>query len=140
MESKVARKRPSQLNTQYLIIYNTISAFLWFVIFGRTILLVPLIGFSKVYGGVGIFTKWTQTLALLEVVHSVLGKWLAMEISEILDFLINLDCRRRSLPSTDNSLASLISTTTRLGHCRPISTIHQQKPGILDYAVGLEHH
>lgn len=36
-------------------------------------MLVPLVGFGRVYGGVGQFTKWTQTLALLEVVHAAVG-------------------------------------------------------------------
>jgi hypothetical protein len=34
---------------------------------------VPLVGFGKVYVGVGQFAKWTQTLAGLEVVHAALG-------------------------------------------------------------------
>jgi hypothetical protein len=34
---------------------------------------VPLVGFGKVYIGVGQFAKWTQTLAGLEVVHAALG-------------------------------------------------------------------
>lgn len=37
------------------------------------ILLIPLVGFENVAGGVGEFAKWTQTLAVLEVVHSALG-------------------------------------------------------------------
>ncbi|MCJ1230108.1 hypothetical protein MMC12_006779 [Toensbergia leucococca] len=68
------RARPRRpLKTQYLILYNLISAILWLAILGRVILLVPLVGFSNVYGGVGGFAKWTQTLAVLEVVHSALG-------------------------------------------------------------------
>jgi very-long-chain (3R)-3-hydroxyacyl-CoA dehydratase len=38
------------------------------------LILVPLMGFGKVYLGVGHFAKWTQTLALLEVVHALLGE------------------------------------------------------------------
>lgn len=62
-----------RLQIQYLIGYNLICAVLWTAILGRVILLVPLVGFGNVHGGVGEFTKWTQTLALLEVVHSALG-------------------------------------------------------------------
>jgi very-long-chain (3R)-3-hydroxyacyl-CoA dehydratase len=64
----------SSPKTQYLIIYNFVSALLWLVVLGRVLALVPLVGFGKVYIGVGHFAKWTQTLALLEIVHAVLGK------------------------------------------------------------------
>ncbi|KAI9678587.1 MAG: hypothetical protein M1817_005644 [Caeruleum heppii] len=58
---------------QYLVLYNFLSALLWFSILGRVVMLVPLVGTSHVYGGVGHFAKWTQTLALLEIGHSLLG-------------------------------------------------------------------
>jgi very-long-chain (3R)-3-hydroxyacyl-CoA dehydratase len=48
----------SSLRTQYL---------------GRVVLLVPMVGFGNVYQGTENFTKWTQTMALLEVVHSAVG-------------------------------------------------------------------
>ena len=68
-----ARSRPPPLQTQYLILYNLISAIAWVSVLGRVFLLVPLVGFENVYGGVGQFAKWTQTVAVLEVVHSALG-------------------------------------------------------------------
>ena len=37
------------------------------------ILLIPLVGLKNVAGGVGEFAKWTQTLAVLEIVHSAIG-------------------------------------------------------------------
>ncbi len=36
---------------------------------------MPLVGFGRVYGGAGEFAKWTQTVALLEVVHAALGTY-----------------------------------------------------------------
>ncbi|KAI9744789.1 MAG: hypothetical protein M1818_001714 [Claussenomyces sp. TS43310] len=63
----------SSAKTQYLILYNFVSAVLWLVVLGRVVLLIPLVGFGRVYGGVGQFTKWTQTLALMEVVHAAAG-------------------------------------------------------------------
>ncbi|KAL9101298.1 MAG: hypothetical protein Q9163_003433 [Psora crenata] len=66
-------RETSQFKTQYLVAYNLVCATLWLAILGRTILLVPLVGFKDVYGGVGEFAKWTQTLAVAEVVHSALG-------------------------------------------------------------------
>lgn len=62
-----------QFTSQYLIFYNLISALLWVAVLGRVVLLVPLVGFQNVYGGVGEFTKWTQTAAVLEILHSALG-------------------------------------------------------------------
>ena len=69
-----SRSNPNQLlQTQYLVGYNLVCAVLWSAVLGRVILLVPLVGFGNVHGGVGEFTKWTQTLALLEIVHSASG-------------------------------------------------------------------
>lgn len=65
----------SLLISQYLISYNLVSALLWIAVLGRVILLVPLVGFQSVYGGVGEFTKWTQTAAVMEILHSALGLW-----------------------------------------------------------------
>lgn len=62
-----------RVQAQYLVGYNLVCAVLWAAVLGRVILLVPLVGFGDVYGGVGEFTKWTQTLALLEIGHSALG-------------------------------------------------------------------
>lgn len=66
-----SRKRP--LKTQYLILYNFISAILWLAVFSRVVILLSIVGHKNVYGGVGEFAKWTQTVALLEVLHSASG-------------------------------------------------------------------
>jgi len=50
-----------------------VSALSWLVVLGRVVLLVPLVGFGRTYAGVGRFTKWTQTAALLEVIHAASG-------------------------------------------------------------------
>ncbi|KAL2075769.1 hypothetical protein VTL71DRAFT_712 [Oculimacula yallundae] len=63
----------SSPKTQYLILYNFVNAILWLTVLGRVLGLVPLVGFGRVYPGVGIFCKWTQSLALLEVVHAATG-------------------------------------------------------------------
>ena len=72
-----------RLQNQYLVLFNFTCAVLWFAVLGRVALLVPLVGFSNVYGGVGNFVKWTQTLALLEVLHSALSAPLTFPISTI---------------------------------------------------------
>lgn len=71
--SSLPRRR---VQTRYLILYNLTCAILWLAVFGRVVLLVPLVGLDNVYGGVGSLVKWTQTLAVLEVVHSALGMFL----------------------------------------------------------------
>ena len=73
METRSASIPNRRLQTQYLVCYNLACAVLWTAVLGRLILLVPLVGFANVYGGIGGLTKWTQTLALLEVGHSALG-------------------------------------------------------------------
>ncbi|KAI9733356.1 MAG: hypothetical protein M1834_003440 [Cirrosporium novae-zelandiae] len=61
------------LRTRYLILYNAVSAVLWLSVLGRVTLLIPLVGPSNIYGGVGQFAKWTQTLAMAELLHSLFG-------------------------------------------------------------------
>ncbi|KAL8628896.1 hypothetical protein Q9189_005389 [Teloschistes chrysophthalmus] len=58
---------------EYLSAYNSVCALLWFSIFGRVVLLVPITGFESVYPGAGDFAKWTQTVAILEILHSAFG-------------------------------------------------------------------
>ena len=70
---------PSPLKTRYLTLYNLLSAVLWLTVFGRTVLLVPLVGYPNIYGGVGEFVKWTQTLAVMEILHSALGTNLPLQ-------------------------------------------------------------
>lgn len=59
---------------QYLVLYNVVSCFLWFVVLARTSLLLVLLGPEHVYSVVGDFVKWTQSLALLEIVHAGSGR------------------------------------------------------------------
>jgi very-long-chain (3R)-3-hydroxyacyl-CoA dehydratase len=80
-EVPLARGAPTQRapgNTatpkaQYLTVYNLVSSMLWAIVLGRTLILSPQAGTSGVYNKVGEYTKWVQTLALLEVVHSLVG-------------------------------------------------------------------
>ncbi|KAI0994113.1 hypothetical protein K3495_g14070 [Podosphaera aphanis] len=72
-KTRVKPLTSSSWRTQYLILYNFVSALLWLVVLGRVLMLVPLVGFERVYQGVGKFTQLTQTLALLEVFHSATG-------------------------------------------------------------------
>ncbi|KAF5586490.1 gibberellin 20-oxidase [Fusarium subglutinans] len=67
------KQEPSTANKAYLIFYNFISAVQWSVVLGRTAMLASAYGPEYVYPNIGQYTKWTQTLAGLEVLHSMLG-------------------------------------------------------------------
>ncbi|KAK0888544.1 hypothetical protein LTR57_025517 [Friedmanniomyces endolithicus] len=64
---------PPTYRTLYLILYNFVSALLWSVILGRVLLITALYGFPSVHSGVADFTRWTQTLAALEILHAAVG-------------------------------------------------------------------
>jgi very-long-chain (3R)-3-hydroxyacyl-CoA dehydratase len=63
----------SSPKTQYLILYNTVSCLLWLVVLLRTLSITFIAGPSHLLAEVGTFVKWTQTLAGLEVLHSLTG-------------------------------------------------------------------
>lgn len=64
---------PPSSRSFYLIIYNLVSALLWSVVLGRTLYIAGIYGYDQLYTGIGAFTKWTQTLAGLEVLHALIG-------------------------------------------------------------------
>lgn len=68
------KSAPSPAKTTYLILYNSVSALLWTVVLGRVLLIGSIHGYKSVFLGTGEFTKWTQTLAGLEVLHAATGK------------------------------------------------------------------
>ncbi|ODQ66010.1 PTPLA-domain-containing protein [Nadsonia fulvescens var. elongata DSM 6958] len=57
----------------YLIAYNTTSSFLWFAVLARLLILLPLVGLAYVSDDLAPFTRQVQTLAILEIVHSIFG-------------------------------------------------------------------
>ncbi|KAG5362137.1 putative very-long-chain (3R)-3-hydroxyacyl-CoA dehydratase [Yarrowia sp. C11] len=63
----------SALVNKYLTLYNSISAFLWFAVFARLVILLPLVGYDYVSGGLRDFLIGVQTLAGLEIFHSLFG-------------------------------------------------------------------
>jgi very-long-chain (3R)-3-hydroxyacyl-CoA dehydratase len=73
---RVARERKSSpVKTGYLVLYNAVSTILWATILGRVLLVASVHGTKYVFPAVGEFAKWTQTLALLEVVHAAVGEF-----------------------------------------------------------------
>ncbi|GAW19097.1 hypothetical protein ANO14919_085810 [Xylariales sp. No.14919] len=70
--SKPARK-PSPVKNGYLIFYNAVSAILWLTVLGRVVGVNVVRGPHLAYPAVGEFCMWTQTLAGMEVLHSLFG-------------------------------------------------------------------
>lgn len=66
-------KPSSPIKTGYLILYNTVSAVAWSIVLARTISIATTHGPRFVVAGAGEWTKWTQTAAVLEILHSLLG-------------------------------------------------------------------
>ncbi|OTA89561.1 hypothetical protein M434DRAFT_23310 [Hypoxylon sp. CO27-5] len=66
-------KKASPVKNTYLILYNAVSAVLWLVVLGRVVGTNLTSNPQQVYPAVGEFCKWTQTLAGMEVLHSLLG-------------------------------------------------------------------
>ena len=69
----MARSSGSTAKTAYLISYNFVSAVLWATVLGRTALVTYLRSPVLVHLAVAEFTKWTQTLAALEIFHALTG-------------------------------------------------------------------
>lgn len=69
-----AKPASSPVKNGYLILYNAVSAALWLTVMVRTVAAtVNGGGYTSVYATTGEFCKWTQTLAGMEVLHSLLG-------------------------------------------------------------------
>ncbi|GAP86539.1 putative 3-hydroxy acyl- dehydratase [Rosellinia necatrix] len=76
MADKKAEKparQPSPVKNGYLILYNAASAILWLTVLGRIVGVNAIRGPQFAYPTVGEFCKWTQTLAGMEVLHSLFG-------------------------------------------------------------------
>jgi very-long-chain (3R)-3-hydroxyacyl-CoA dehydratase len=76
--SQRPKSTASTLTTNYLLAYNALSLLLWTTLLGRAILLIPvLLSHHKLHGLYdALFSpllKYTQTLALLEILHALLG-------------------------------------------------------------------
>ncbi|KAI4197813.1 MAG: hypothetical protein LQ346_002910 [Caloplaca aetnensis] len=63
----------SEIVKEYLTAYNSVCALLWLSVFGRVVLLIPITGHESIYEAAGDITKWTQTVAVLEILHSAFG-------------------------------------------------------------------
>lgn len=114
-----SKSSPTGPKAVYLILYNAISALLWSVVLGRTVLIAAIHGPGQVYTGAGEFTKWTQTLAGLEVLHAAIGK--SRKVSDPirtpqLSILPSFSFRSRPRSPPHNAHASRLSLPPRLGN------------------------
>ncbi|XXG96763.1 hypothetical protein Hte_003054 [Hypoxylon texense] len=66
-------RQPSPVKNGYLILYNAASAILWLTVLGRVVGANVTKGPQLVYPTTGEFCKWTQTLAGMEILHSLFG-------------------------------------------------------------------
>lgn len=66
-------KKSSPIKNAYLILYNAVSAALWLTVLSRVVIVNLNSTPQAVYPAVGEFCKWTQTLAGMEILHSLLG-------------------------------------------------------------------
>lgn len=78
MENQTPRRpATSSLTQKYLIAYNAVCLGLWSIVTLRAIILIPTLAtFGKLeglYEALFPLLKWTQTIALLEVVHALVG-------------------------------------------------------------------
>ncbi|KAK6384516.1 hypothetical protein LTS17_002079 [Exophiala oligosperma] len=72
-----SRASEPSLTSQYLIVYNALCLVLWSTVTLRAALLIPtLLTFGKLenlFDALFPLLKWTQTIALLEIVHALVG-------------------------------------------------------------------
>ncbi|KXH69551.1 protein tyrosine phosphatase-like protein [Colletotrichum salicis] len=68
---KPQRRPSSPLKNGYLIAYNFVSAVAWATVLGRTVALFALRGPHFVHLGVGDWTRWTQSMAAMELTISL---------------------------------------------------------------------
>lgn len=58
---------------KYLVVYNAVSTVLWGCVLLRALILYPLVGPDFVSEGMAEFTAGVQAIAILEVVHALVG-------------------------------------------------------------------
>ncbi|KAK5990119.1 3-hydroxyacyl-CoA dehydratase [Cladobotryum mycophilum] len=71
--SSKPQRKASPLKTGYLILYNVLSAFAWGIVLARTTNLLATEGPQFVYFGVNEWLTWTQSMAGMEILHSLFG-------------------------------------------------------------------
>lgn len=114
-QSKPVKEVPPRWKTLYLILYNFISAVLWSAVLGKILLIAATHGPWRVYFGTGEYVKWVQTLAALEVGHSLVGMEVTME-NKMKQTEAHGKARFGTRAATDDYHASRISLPACPGH------------------------
>jgi very-long-chain (3R)-3-hydroxyacyl-CoA dehydratase len=70
----MAKTDPIKGRNDYLISYNAVSAIMWAAALGWVVLTVAMHGTGKVFANASNFTRMVQTMAGLEVAHSLTGR------------------------------------------------------------------
>lgn len=72
--------KPPSSSSAYLFVYNFVSSVAWATVLGRTLVFGAADGVEAVYPGVGRFARLTQTMACLEVLHSLFGRFCTVSL------------------------------------------------------------
>ena len=102
--ARATKKGPSGLKLIYLILYNLFSAVAWGTVLWRTVAINAQSGPYAVFPGIGEWTRWTQTVAGLEILHSLLG--MATPLSQL-----NLPFRSKAQKIREAPVSSLFLLT-----------------------------
>lgn len=70
--TKPARQSPQ--TKMYLLLYNFNNACLWTIVLGRLLYNIAFSSLDEVESDMGSFVRFTQSIALLEIFHSIFGK------------------------------------------------------------------
>ena len=124
MENQTPRRPASSTLTQnYLRAYNTISLLLWSAITLRAVFLIPTLFVlgkpHQLLDALFSFLKWTQTIALLEILHALVGLVRASPLttmmqvaSRMLVVWVVLDIFPQTVATTNNFGRSVPGSTT----------------------------
>lgn len=115
-------KTSSSPTQRYLVAYNAVCFVLWSIITLRAVVLIPVLAshgkLHSIFEALFTFLKWTQTIALLEVVHAVLGLVRASPITTAMQ----VASRILVVWVVLQLYPQIVATTTPLGKAVPGST------------------
>lgn len=141
------KPKSSPVKNGYLILYNAVSAILWLTVLGRVVGITAVRGPQLAYPAVGEFCKWTQTLAGMEVLHSLFGKstnlqplnssTLQPDRTKLTSSPPSGQPRHRPRPHRDDLHAGLQPVRHRLGRDGALPLAAGREPGVRLDARGL---
>jgi very-long-chain (3R)-3-hydroxyacyl-CoA dehydratase len=123
MEHKSLRKPAESSTGNYLVAYNAVCFVLWSIVTLRAAVLIPML-FSlgksqQLFDALFSFLKWTQTIALLEIVHATFGLVRASPLTTAMQVASRLVVVWVVL----DMFPQIVSTTNSIGRSVPGSTL-----------------